>query len=468
MNLDKVGGLDAGELALLRKIGARVSAHQADNLQLQAWYDAKVKVPNLGLALPERTGSRVRTVAGWPGMVVDALEERLDIDGFDGPTREAAGQIWAENYLDSQYSEAHIEALVHGVAFIVTDKGGPGDPQVVITVESPLATSGIWDPVRRRLSAAATFITDPENPARVLAATLYLPNETIQLDGDGTGALQARDSIAHNLGRPTVECLVNRPRTSKPWGRSEITEPIISYTQAAIRTLLRAEIGSEFFSAPQRYVLNMSEDMFGPDRSMAEQALKMYAGHMMMFSAGDPDDPVPQLGQFAASSPAPFIEMVKMYAQMVAGEAALPPTYLGFVTDNPASADQIRATEARHVKRAERRQRTFGRAWQAALTTAVALGGGTFPDNRLAVRWKDASTPTKAATTDAVVKQVQAGILPTNSPVTFHELGFDEAATNQLLQAQAQISRQQVMLATLAGGQLNGPGAGVDRGPGGE
>ena len=74
MNLDKVGGLDAGELALLRKIGARVSAHQADNLQLQAWYDAKVKVPNLGLALPERTGSRVRTVAGWPGMVVDALE----------------------------------------------------------------------------------------------------------------------------------------------------------------------------------------------------------------------------------------------------------------------------------------------------------------------------------------------------------------------------------------------------------
>ncbi len=36
MNLDKVGGLDAGELALLRKIGARVSAHQADNLQLQA------------------------------------------------------------------------------------------------------------------------------------------------------------------------------------------------------------------------------------------------------------------------------------------------------------------------------------------------------------------------------------------------------------------------------------------------
>ena len=179
----------------------------------------------------------------------------------------------------------------------------------------------------------------------------------------------------------------------QPWGRSEITEPIISYTQAAIRTLLRAEIGSEFFSAPQRYVLNMSEDMFGPDRSMAEQALKMYAGHMMMFSAGDPDDPVPQLGQFAASSPAPFIEMVKMYAQMVAGEAALPPTYLGFVTDNPASADQIRATEARHVKRAERRQRTFGRAWQAALITAVALGGGMFPDNRLAVRWKDASTP---------------------------------------------------------------------------
>jgi hypothetical protein len=43
---------------------------------------------------------------------------------------------------------------------------------------------------------------------------------------------------------------------------------------------------------------------------------------------------------------------------------------------------------------------------------------------RVQVDWIDARTPTPAATTDAVTKQVAAGILPPRSDVTLAELGY--------------------------------------------
>ena len=99
-------------------------------------------------------------LTGWPGLVVDALEERLNIVGpvdpvVPGATDTELDAIWADNSLEADYSPAHLEALIHGVAFLTASRGGPGDPDPTITVESPCTMSGIWDPVRRRLSAAA-------------------------------------------------------------------------------------------------------------------------------------------------------------------------------------------------------------------------------------------------------------------------------------------------------------------------
>lgn len=443
-----VNGLTDGEVSVLEEIKRRVDARTQVNQKMQAWYDAKARVRNLGLSLPGRL-SHIYAVSGWPGMVVDALEERLDIDGFDGEGAGTVSEIWRDNALDTQYSDAHIEALVHGVCFVVTDHGGPGDPEPVVTVESPTTTSGIYDPIRRRLSSAATFIRG-DDPDKIVAAVLYLRDETIQMQSSNN-VLEVVNRNMHGLDRVMVERLVNRPRTSKPWGRSEITRPIVSYTEQAIRTLLRGEITSEFFSAPQRWILGVGEDAFQSGNGSSKSAIEAYLGHMLAISdADDPDIKRPELGQFDASSPAPFIEMIKMYAQLVAGEAALPPTYMGFVTENPASADQIRATEARHVKRAERRQRTFGRAWRESMISALALREGSFDPavaRGLRVRWKDASTPTRAATADAVVKQVQAGVLPVTSEVTLQQLGYDEATVKRLVNEQKVQQARQMRMA---------------------
>jgi hypothetical protein len=104
----------------------------------------------------------------------------------------------------------------------------------------------------------------------------------------------------------------------------------------------------------------------------------------------------------------------------------MPSSYLGFVTDNPSSADAIRAGEARLVKRAERRQAVFGAAWSEVMRLALLIRDKELPPVAPKPLWRDASTPTRAAAADEAVKLVAAGILPPESDVALERLGFSE------------------------------------------
>ncbi|MCL1800769.1 MAG: hypothetical protein FWG25_05345, partial [Promicromonosporaceae bacterium] len=57
---------------------------------------------------------------------------------------------------------------------------------------------------------------------------------------------------------------------------------------------------------------------------------------------------------------------------------------------------------------------------------------GREADPMVTVEWGDPSTPTRAATADAVSKLVGAGILPPNSDVTLNMLGISAQEREQL------------------------------------
>jgi hypothetical protein len=50
----------------------------------------------------------------------------------------------------------------------------------------------------------------------------------------------------------------------------------------------------------------------------------------------------------------------------------------------------------------------------------------------LSTKWRDPSTPTKAAAADAVMKLVSAGVLPADSAVTLEQLGFDQTTIDRI------------------------------------
>ena len=104
---------------------------------------------------------------------------------------------------------------------------------------------------------------------------------------------------------------------------------------------------------------------------------------------------------------------------------------MGFSSDaNPSSADAIRMTENRLVKRAERRQAMFGKAWtEVARLILMVRDGRMFSElteKELAIRplWRDAATPTRAAAADEVVKMIAAGVYPARGDYALKRLGL--------------------------------------------
>src|SRR5690606_16792788 len=118
---------------------------------------------------------------------------------------------------------------------------------------------------------------------------------------------------------------------------------------------------------------------------------------------------------FQAASLSNFHESINQLARLVASVAGLPPHYLGYSTDNPASADAIRSSEARLVKRAERKQRAFGGSWEQVMRLVRRFQSGDWDPRllRLETVWRDASTPTVAQAADAVAKKHAEGIITT-------------------------------------------------------
>ena len=144
----------------------------------------------------------------------------------------------------------------------------------------------------------------------------------------------------------------------------------------------------------------------------------------------DENGDVPDIGSFSAHSMDSFFNELRNVSQLLAAETSIPPTYLGFVTDNPSSADAIRMAENRLVKRAERRQTNFGKAWNEVARLALMVRDGrTFDEltaDELSMRpmWRDAATPTKAAAMDQVQKGISSGVLTPGGDYTMKLLGL--------------------------------------------
>lgn len=414
--------LSPDELRLVGALLKKLQYHDHKNDILERYYDGKQRLKDFNISIPPQLKT-VESVVGWAGTTVQILEERLDFEGFIAPDTLGLDTIYRANDLDVESGLSHIDALIYGTSFLMVGKGREGEADPLITVESPRRMTGIYDLRLRRLTSALSVERDD---SKLIMATLYLPDATVLIAFERNKPFEvSRDQ--HNLGRVPVVALINNPRASDPSGRSEITSAVRSYTDSAMRTLLGAEVAREFYSAPQRYILGADPEAFQDADGNALDPWKTYQGRFLGMPANE-DGQIPTVGQFNANDPRPYFDQVRAYATMLAAETAIPPSYLGFQTDNPASADAIRQMESRLVKRAERRQKQFGRAWMEVARLALLIRDGVIPAEVASVRpsWRDASTPTRAAAADEAVKLISSGVLLPDSEVTYNRIGLSD------------------------------------------
>lgn len=393
-------------------------------LNLDAYYDGEQRLEQLGYAVPDDLRQFV-TIVAWPGTYVDTIVDRCQVVSFRLPGETKADdrlwQWWQGNDLESESALARVDRKVFGRGYYCVGTNDDEPDMPLITVDSPLQMTHEWSNRKRTTTAAARFYTDDSGPKRTRHATLYMPDATSWLIREN-GRWVITDRDEHDLGRVPVVPLLGKQRTHDRYGISSMLR-LIGITDAAARALTNAQVATEVMALPQRYAAGLDpKDFKDPETGESLTTWEAYFGAVWSSINKDAN-----FGQFDAADLSNFTNIVNHYAQLAAGLTGLPMRYLGQLSDNPPSADGIRADESRLIKSAENDNIGEADALEDVMTIAdrIVTGDWNTDMRRLETQHRDAGTPTIAQAADAAVKKYESGIISKRQ--VRRDLGYTKA-----------------------------------------
>lgn len=439
---------------LLVELMQRLDAPAARYADLDRYYRGEQPLsflsPEAKVALGNRFG---RMASNIPRLAVTALAERLRITGFAGDA--ALWADWIRCDLDQLSGVAHREALLLGDSFVIVWADKFGRPQV--TVESAKQVAVMTDPGTRQIMAAVKRWEDTQ--AKTTEAVVYQPDMIRRLRANQAGATSTGftvvDEIANPLGVVPVVNLRNTDTILADRGSSEIDD-LMPLVDALNKSLADMLVTSEYVGRPRRWATGIE---------LTEVPVLDADGNPVLDADGEPEmtevNPIPEghramisesneakFGQLNAADLAGYEASVRVILGQIMAVSTLPAHYVGVFTDNPASADALRAAEASLTARAEARQHTFGRAWEQVARLMLAVRDGRDPllIDDIRVQWADAATRSVAQEADAVVKLYQAGLLPAS--YALGKLGYSDDEITEIRSARTQDTTSTAPLAS--------------------
>ena len=429
--------LTTEEAGILQDLLTIYSAHLTKNEEKEKYYEGKISLNdvNLGIALP-RGLSGLEIGCAWGAKCVDVLAARSMFDGFVGMGGEEVpevDQLVRDNDLLSEYMKATKEELKFGCSFATLSR----DEAIgcKIRFHSPLTSAARWDGNLGRIAYGMAIIATAPlalTPDVIMPSTIYihLSDKIIVLRrlDDSTWV---SDHYPHRMGRPLMEPLVWSATGAKPFGRSRIKEPIRRLIQGYVRTLANASIGLEFSTAPQKYILGITDEQY--DKITADK-FHQYVGNIIAATTNPETGEKPSFGQLTQGNISPHTEMLRNLATQFSAATGLPVTDTGVVSEaNPTSSDAILAQTKTLVSLAEELNAGNGNALRTVALMALAVSrDATLEDlsddeKAIVAHFKNPAMPSVAVTADAAIKiaSVRPGFSGTD---TFLEMiGFSQA-----------------------------------------
>lgn len=312
------------------------------------FYDMKNHVDDIKGIIPDRL-KWISASLGWCAKGVDTLANRIVFDGFDHDDF-LLGDIYSNNNPDILCNDAVLSSLIGSCSFIYIGRDASGYPTMQV-IDGSHATGEI-DRVTNLLIEGYAVLEHDEYDKPVLEA-YFRPYRT---DYYRNGRLAPEMTMEHTAPYALLVPMIYRPDAMRPFGHSRISRCCMDTVKAAIRTMRRSEVSSEFYSFPQRYVLGLAEDA---QRIEGDDKVKVVMSAFLDFRQ-DENGNHPVVGQFDQQSMAPFTEQLRTLAAVFAGETDLTLEDLGFSTGNPPSYDAIKASHENLRLTARKAQRTFG------------------------------------------------------------------------------------------------------------
>lgn len=306
------------------------------------YYEMKNTVKDFRISTPPELRNW-KSVLGWCGKAVDSLADRLVFREFENDNFEIS-EIFQLNNKDILYDSAVLSALISSCCFIYISPDEDGYPRLQV-IEGGDAT-GIIDPITGLLREGYAVLERDEYNNPTIEIYLTAGWSCYYRKGEQRVEMKKNSAPA-----PLLVPIIYRPDAARPFGHSRISRACMDIVGGAIRTVKRSEISAEFYSFPQKYAVGTSQDL---ELEAWETAMSA-----MINISKDDEGEIPTLGQFTQQSMSPHMEQLRMFAALFAGETGLTLDDLGFVTDNPSSAEAIKASHENLRLTARKAQRTF-------------------------------------------------------------------------------------------------------------
>lgn len=319
----------------------RLADKQTRVLLRYKYYEMKNNAQDFSSLAPEKFKGLKETV-GWCAKAVDSLADRLQFDEFQNDEFDLS-EIFLSNNQDILIDSAVLSALISACSFVYIREDN-GYPRLQV-IDGSNAT-GIIDPVTNLLTEGYAVLE--RDSMGVVKTEAYFMAGMTEIYSHGVLVQRIPNAAPYALLVP----IIYRPDAKRPFGHSRISRACIAYTQTALRTIKRSEVSAEFYSFPQKYVLGLSEDAEFNNR------LAAISSFLNFTKDGDGDHPI--VGQFQQQSMTPYTEQLRTLASLFAGETGLTLDDLGFATENPSSAEAIKAGHENLRLTARKAQRTFG------------------------------------------------------------------------------------------------------------
>ena len=428
--------------------------HQFKNRIKAKYYEGKIPLSevNLGIALPQGMKG-LEIGCSWGAKTVDVLAARSMFDGFvgtNGNDLDELNRIVSGNRLITEYKKACRDELKFGCTFATLS----ADPELKcrIRFHSPQTASALWDGEKGRTSCGLAVIDTIKDESQ---QALYRPTLINMYTDDAIWVISWENGLwsaerkPHKMGRPLMEPLIWNATSTKPLGRSRIKEPIRRLIQGYVRTIANATIGLEFSTAPQKYLMGVTDDQYD---ELINDKFKQYVGSIIAGTTNPETGEKPTFGQLQQGTISPHVEMLRMLATQFSAATGLSVTDTGVVNDaNPTSSDAIMAQTQTLVATAEELNSGNGDALRTIALMAMAIANKTTMEDLsdeqkgIMAHFSNPAMPSIASTSDAAIKIASARQDFASTDVFLEMIGFDQADIRRI-RAQEQRARGQRIL----------------------